>query len=397
MLARRDLERVLRSLIADEIGRARGRAVAPAELFSWADDATLDEDGVGVDSVDKLSLVQRVNEFFHLHEVGSEDHLVLENRLSRWVDIVAETLAARHERVTFRTSGSTGAPRPVTLEIARLHAELDAFDDEMIRADRVVAWTPPHHIYGFLFAALLPSRRGAPVVDARAKAPSFFGRAEPGDLQVATPFVWRRLFEAAPEGGQGAVGLASGAPSTDETWAAARASGLSDFIEIYGSTETAGVGFRRSGAAPFELLPIWVRGGRDVDGDALLFADRPDVVVAAPDRLVFDADGDFRVEGRRDRAVQVAGVNVSLDATLAALLAHPLVKDAAVRQNAADPDGRLKAFIVPAEPLDDVDRAAAELRARVAERLAAPARPTSFTFGAALPRNPGGKLTDWAV
>lgn len=395
MLTRPDLERVLRSLIADEIGRARGRAVTPAEFSRWPGDVTIDEDGVGVDSVDKLSIIQRVNEFFHLHEIGSEDYLVVDNSLDRWTEIVAETLERKSERFTFRTSGSTGAPRAVTLDRARLEAELDAFEPEIGPMARVVAWTPPHHIFGFLFGALLPSRHGAPVVDARLKAPSFFGRAGKDDLHVATPFIWRRLFQATLEGGDGAVGLCSGAPCPAETWRDARASGLLDFIEIYGATETGGVGFRRDDADPFELLPTWRRRDDDVDGDALAFADRPEAIVEAPDLLEFEDAARFRVTGRRDKAVQIAGVNVSLEETRAALLDHPMVKDAAVRQNTADPDGRLKAFVVMTQPIDSADRAAGELRKLVQERLNAPARPTHFTFGDDLPRNPGGKLADW--
>ena len=394
--ARSDLERVLRSLIADEIGRARQRAVAPAELLSWPDKITLDEDGVGVDSLEKLALVQRVNEFFHLHEVGSEDYLVMKPRLDAWVDIVAQTLEMKFERVTFRTSGSTGAPRPVTLDVPRLEAELMALDPLLGGVNRVVAWTPPHHIFGFLFGVLTPSRREVATVDGRGKAPSFFGRAEAGDLHVATPFLWRRLLEAAPMGGAGAAGLVSGAPCPADVWRGARASGLERFIEIYGATETSGVGVRCDDADAFELLPTWRRAEEDQDGDMLVWADAPERRDAAQDHLTFEDATRFRVAGRRDRAVQVAGVNVSLDETRAALLSHPIVKDAAVRQNETDPDGRLKAFIVLTEPMP-LDDASGALKAMFRERLAAPARPAHMTFGDALPLNPGGKLADWPV
>lgn len=386
-------------MIADGVGRSRKRAVSPAEFLNWPDDITLDEDGVGVDSVDRLSLVQRMNEFFHLHEVGTEDYLVLERRLDAWVGVIADTLAQRFERVTFRTSGSTGAPAPVTVELARLQAELDALAAELgapfERIERVVAWTPPQHIFGFIFSVLLPARRGAAVVDGRAKAPSFFGRAASGDLHVATPFLWRELLDAAPAGGAGAFGVSSGAACPSDVWRAAGRSRLDLFFEVYGATETAGVGLRRSEDAPFALMPTWRRAPSDADGDQLAFADQPDRRVSAPDILAFETDATFRVLQRRDRVVQVAGVNVSLEHTRAVLLAHPKVRDAAVRQDASDADGRLKAFVVWTEPLASTDDAAAALLALMRERLDAPARAAHITFGDALPRTPGGKPADW--
>lgn len=38
-----------------------------------------------------------------------------------------------------------------------------------------------------------------------------------------------------------------------------------------------------------------------------------------------------------------------------------------------------------------------ELTAWIAERLPAPERPSAYSFGAALPRQASGKLTDWII
>lgn len=393
-LRRSDHLRVLVALIADEIGRAQSRAVDPSEFLRWDESTKLDESGVGADSLVKLDLVERVNEFYNLHEIGSEDYLVIAPTLGEWIDVIEETLRRGVRCVSLRTSGSTSEPKLIDIPWAELHQELDAFDAVLGDARRVLAWTPPHHLYGFLFAALYPARRDIPLIDGRGLAPSALRRCGPGDLVVATPFLWRRLLApvrlAAPDG---VLGLCSGAPCEAEIW---RGFAHSDarLVEIYGSTETGGLGWRDDGAAAFQMLGHWRREATDSDGDALRRDGRA-APEPAPDHLVFDSDGRFRPAGRRDHVVQVGGVNVSPALTVEALEAHPLVAEAAVRVDESHPDKRLKAFIVPlgSLPPDALERIESDLRAR----LAAPARPASLTAGPRLPRNAMGKLADWAV
>ncbi|MEL6977980.1 MAG: 4-coumarate--CoA ligase [Pseudomonadota bacterium] len=402
ILRREDHLRLLGSLIAEEMGRARKGAVPPHAPLAWTEATTLDETGIGADSLDKLSLVERVNEFYNLHRIGSEDFLVIAQSLGEWIDIVEETLRRGVSHLTFRTSGSTGEPRRIDIPWAETAQELEALDPILGPIERICAWAPPHHLYGFLFSALLPARRGVAVADHRASAPSALRKAQAGDLIVATPFHWARLLDAAGEARDvGAIGLTSGAPCPAALWRAASASPLSRMIELYGSTETGGVGWREAGDAPFQLLAHWRRahaegaeGAKDAE-DALIRAGRG-AAEAPPDHLRFDAEDRFTPAGRRDRMVQVGGVNVCLERTRAAILAHPLIADAAVRPDVSDPDRRLKAFIVPvAAPL--APGALGDLEAHLRRRLEPPARPASFTTGAALPRNDSGKAEDWEI
>lgn len=395
LLRRSDLTRVVMSIMADEIGRARGRAVALAEWSRWRDDSPMNEDGVGVDSLDRIALATRLNEFFHLHETGAEDYLLLEPDLGGWVRIIEFALGQRATSLSVRSSGSTGACAAHAHAWARLASELDAFDAILGSAQRVVSFAPPHHLFGFLFGAFLPSRRDLPVVDGRlrfASAPRWF---EPGDLVVATPFVWRAILKHGGASPSSVTGLASGAPCGPDVWSLAREAGLSRLIEIYGATETAGVGWRESGEAPFALLPIWRPCG---DGGLIAIGEEPgpSAAVTPPDHLDFHDDRLFEVLGRRDKVVQIAGVNVSIADVVAHLRAHAFVAEAAVRPASGDADARLKAFVVPSPvaPLDPTELDAA-LRAHAASHLAPCARPASITFGSALPRNDMGKLQDW--
>lgn len=395
-LARDALSRVLVGLIADEIGRSRKRSLAPSDWAHWTPETTIDEDGVGVDSLGRLDLVARVNEFFHLHEVGSEDYLLTHRSLGEWVDIVDATLSRQFQRLTFQTSGSTGAPKRVTHLVADLEAEIAAFGDILGPVARVIGCPPAHHLYGFLFTVLAPARFGARCWDARAAAPSLLGRAQAGDLVVATPHQWALMLRA--QRGQavadGVIGVSSGAPTPSEIWRGAAEIGLARLVEVFGATETAGLGWRAAGDAPFALLPTW----RKVNADQLARLSAPDAPIAAPDHVDWLSDNQFRPGGRRDDAVQIGGVNIFPNKVARALAEHPMVRDCAVRPDGPGAEARLKAFVVLTEPLSGPEAEATMLRAlheHCQARMSAPEQPTSFRFGLSLPRNDMGKMTDW--
>ena len=117
---------------------------------------------------------------------------------------------------------------------------------------------------------------------------------------------------------------------------------------------------------------------------------------SAPDHLDWIDGNRFLPVGRIDEAVQVGGVNVFPLSIAACLKRHPDVLDAAVRLMRGDEGNRLKAFIVPR-----ADVTAAELQARldgwIQNKLTSAQHPKSFSFGAQLPRDANGKLSDWII
>ncbi len=397
------LGRLLRALTAEELGLQRGRAVPAADASAWPDTATVDEEagGLGVDSLARLAIVERVNQFFGLHETGAEDYLLVRRSLGEWAEIVAASfrppLRDAWTAVTFQSSGSTGAPKAITHAMAALDEEVAVWAGLFSSARRILACAPPHHIYGFLFTVMLPERLGAELVDARAWPPSAVARrAAAGDVIVATPFVWAHMLSGGARFASGVEGVSSGAPTPPELAAAVRDAGLAQLTEVYGSSETAGVGWRCDPQAPFTLMEYWRRDGTDG-----LIRSRPDSECATPtpDHLAWEGDRHFRPLKRRDGAVQIGGVNVFPDQVRAVLCDHPDVTAAAVRVDEAGRGAgraRLKAFVVWRDGASP-DDAAASLDAHCAARLPAPARPASYRFGSALPVNAMGKPCDWSV
>lgn len=163
--------------------------------------------------------------------------------------------------------------------------------------------------------------------------------------------------------------------------------GLADAIEIYGSTETSGIGARNAGDAAYTLLPWWDRVGD-------ILARRDGQPIALPDEIEWSGPRLLNPIRRKDGQVQVGGTNVSPQKVASVLCAHPAVAQSRVRLMAPHEGDRLKAFIVPGRAGDDPTD---ELVVWCASRLAPMERPKVFTLGAQLPVNSVGKDIDWNI
>jgi hypothetical protein len=185
---------------------------------------------------------------------------------------------------------------------------------------------------------------------------------EAGDWLIGHPGLWKRVWELPA----GVTAVNSGG-----TTAAPPAGGR--WLDVYGSTETAGIGWRESAERPFELFPYW-----------------PDCMngVTAPDRLEWVTEREFFLGGRVDGRVQVSGMNVDLAAIERTLARCEGVRQVAVRLRPPALGGRLKAFIV-GDVIEEAVRQYADLH------LPSWERPAQYTFGPSLPLTGAGKPKDW--
>ncbi|WP_207224878.1 4-coumarate--CoA ligase [Sphaerotilus mobilis] len=391
------MHRVVTDLIADEVSRLRPGG-SPLRALPWPPDVALHEGGLGLDSLERLSVATALSEALHLHESGVEDLLLAREHVGDWVDLAASGLAAFDARLTFRTSGSSGDVKPCTHTLASLQQEVDHLATLTAGARRVLAAVPAHHIYGFLFSVLLPARLACEaVIDVRRLTPQALARhLQPGDLLVSHPAHWALVARHAARLPPGVHGITSTAPCPDDVADSLLAQGLARLTQVYGSSETAGIGTRRDASAPYQLMPHWSRDDAD---DTRLLRTAPDGTVGIhtlQDHLAWQGAREFRVVGRLDEAVQVGGSNVYPAQVRQVLLGCPQVADAAVRPMAPAEGSRLKAFIVPA-PGADLDVLRSRLWAWADAHLRAPARPKSYRFGARLPLQAMGKPADWPL
>ncbi|UUX94477.1 4-coumarate--CoA ligase [Aquabacterium sp. J223] len=390
------LARVVGDLVRDEVGALRPGLPA-LSAGPWAPTLRLDEDGLGLDSLERLSVAGALTEALHLHESGLEDLLLAQQDVGGWLQLVRRALAVADAQLSFRTSGSTGPRKPCTHRLADLQQEVAHTAGLLGAVNRVVSAVPSHHIYGFLFTVLLPQALGGvPVVDGRALTPQGFAKTlRPGDLVVSHPAHWALLSRHGAAFAAGVVGVSSTAPCPDALATSLLEQGLSRLLQVYGSSETAGIGWRDAPGAPFRLMPFWSPGA---DGGSLhrRHADGGTSPVALQDRLHWTAVDRFELRGRHDAAVQVAGHNVFPEQVRAVLCRHPEVADAAVRLMTPEEGGRLKAFVVPSAGAQP-DGLAERLLRWAAAHLPAPAQPRACRIGTALPVNAQGKACDWPV
>ncbi len=129
------------------------------------------EDDLGFDSLEKLRLAASVNEMFHLHEVGCEDSLLTDATFGAWIDRVEAAWHSGVASVTFTTSGTTGRPKRCSHDAVHLRTEIAFLADLFRDRQRIVSLVPTHHVYGFLFCALLPDALAIQHLDATLFSP----------------------------------------------------------------------------------------------------------------------------------------------------------------------------------------------------------------------------------
>lgn len=222
------------------------------------------------------------------------------------------------------TSGSTGEPAAIRKSLRQLDAEVDALEavfGTLAGDDAVVHGTVSHqHIYGLLFRILWPlsSRRAfAPKRIAYNEQLTTLGPSP--IVLVASPAHLKRLPDTQdwqPLASRLRVVFSSGGPlPVDAALVVKRLWGQAA-IEVFGSTETGGIAWRRGDGsrAPWRPLP----GVEWRVQDGLLDVRSPHLPSSTwwstSDRAHDAGDGRFELLGRADRIVKLEERRISLDA-----------------------------------------------------------------------------------
>lgn len=377
--------RVLRSLIAHELGRSRRLDGFQLGSEAWAVDTTIGvrpdgDEGLSLDadSLELISLATAVTHSFQLQLIGLEDYLLRYRTLGQWVEVVQASRGKGGTATGFQTSGSTGTPRQVVHSWHELEQEV-AFFKALIPGLtgftplRLLVPVPCHHIYGFLFGVMLAESMKLPVVSGpQAWAEMMRGGFKSGDLVVGHPFFWQQVAKGTVQLPPEVAGLTSTGPCDNDTAQTLERMGLAALIQIYGSTETAGIGWRVNADAYFELLPRWQRAP---DGAGLAESDSG-TLHPLPDSVDWMDERRLLPVARRDRAVQVGGTNVYPERVSWHLQQVDFVGTASVELV----DGRLEARIEAVTHSLSQDQMREHLRHWCARHLSSPERPAVFEF-----------------
>lgn len=238
--------------------------------------------------------------------------------------------------VTLTTSGSTGAHQSMAKTGAQLvgEGELVGKAFGLRPGDRVLSTVPPHHIYGLLWGVLMPLRSGAAMLrEGPLHAEAVVGEIERHRVThlVSVP-AHLAAVAAADRAPAGVVAFSSGAPLPSATGRALQERHGWRVVEVYGSTETGGIGSREPGQ---ELWTPFPDATVSADPEGVLLVDSPRLDPGAPrpyrlaDRIELREGGRFALLGRVDGVVKVAGKRVALREVEERLLAVPGVRDAA--------------------------------------------------------------------
>jgi long-chain acyl-CoA synthetase len=293
-------------------------------------------DDLGADSIELVDLAAVLFDHTHAEQSGLLNAQRLDAQFGTWLKLAQDCLARGCDDVVFYSSGSTGEPKRITHTSAALQREVSAFAAQLTpRPDRVLSAVATHHIYGFLFGILLPQQWGCERRNVMALAPqAALLQTLPGDVIVAHPSWWDLALRGAFSIAAPVIGLSSTERCDEALFTRAKSRGMARLIDIYGSSETAGIGWR------------------DAAGNYQLMAHLETLPANAPDQLQQHGARRFSLGQRRDRVVQVAGSKVALDQVEATLLQFAGVQTASATLSTSKP-ARIAAVISGASLHDD--------------------------------------------
>jgi acetyl-CoA synthetase len=143
---------------------------------------------------------------------------------------------------------------------------------------------------------------------------------------------------------------------------------------------------------PSMLRTIWGDDQRYVDTYFSKWKDRPDLYFPG-DGARRDEDGFYWLLGRVDDVLNVAGHRIGTMEVESALVEHPSVAEAAVVGKTHEIKGQaIAAFVSLREGFHASSSLRDELRAFVAQKIGALARPDDILFAADLPKTRSGKI-----
>ncbi|WP_157956830.1 AMP-binding protein [Salinicola aestuarinus] len=252
------------------------------------------------------------------------------DRDPQWTDRPLSEVA-----VTLFTSGSTGAPQRLVKTFAQLDAELATQAELWPQAGcRVISQVSHQHIYGLFFALMRPLCEDATLVADTCRYPETLNAwldacardTKPAVVISAPPALSRLPESLAWQPGARSLRhvYSSGAPLARADSDRARALLATPIHEVYGSSETGGIGWRiqQQGEAWTPLPGVHI----ECDEAQRLWLDSPHIATAGwqrqADRIQRLPDSnDFLLLGRADPVTKIGGKRLSLTAMDQAIVA----------------------------------------------------------------------------
>lgn len=256
------------------------------------------------------------------------------------VDLRWNAIDARKTVLYLYTSGSTGKPKAVRHTLYEMELDYDfvmSMWGKEFHKRILISSVNPHHIFGFLFAALRPVTICVPFRRERIVQPEELQSQTDSPVTfISTPAFLKRCVED-PDlaGGAGLkdplVIVSGGALQPEEAGEAEKVLG-SWPIELYGSTETSGIAWRQTNKS-LEWSPFFDVGFRKGEDGCLILnspfiEDKRDFVTS--DLVEIRPDGHFLLLGRKDSVVKIEEKRISLTEVEGRIMELGIAKDCTV-------------------------------------------------------------------
>ncbi|WP_192980250.1 acyl-CoA synthetase family protein [Pseudomonas sp. EggHat1] len=269
----------------------------------------------------------------------------LSAQIDLWLDDLSELdaeplpgarLLPEHCRLTLCTSGSSGEPKLIDKSLAQLANEVEALErlwGQNLGQASILGSVACQHIYGLLFRLLWPLCAGRPLYRRAVPFPEDLQRIslDQGDFAwIASPALLKRMGDNLDWSALSRVKqvFSSGGALPGEA-----AESLHERLgqwptEIYGSSETGGIGWRQGDTAwqPFPGVEL------SLDETGALRIASPYLpaghIEQSADAAEIGTDGRFVLRGRLDRIVKLEEKRISLPMLEQALVSHDWVTDA---------------------------------------------------------------------
>lgn len=316
--------------------------------------------------------------------------------------------------LVLHTSGSSGAPEAFTKPFHCLEAEVRTLHGTFAgnTTRHVLATVPAHHIYGLLFRILWPLAAGWTFERGMLRYPEELPHAlaahEKAHL-VSSPAFLKRAVEVLDWNAAHALKgiFSSGGPLSPDVAAVYNTRLPRPLYEVYGSTETGGIGYRavKDAANPPRWTPlsgVALSLGRE-NRLAVTSPHIPEGMFQTEDVAELFEDGAFLLKGRADRIVKIEEKRISLTEIEKRLTALSEVKEARCIPLAGSTRLSLGVAAVLSEEGWEKLRAGGKpaftkgLREYLSGHLPPASLPRKWRFVSALPENAQGKVTEDAL
>jgi long-chain acyl-CoA synthetase len=339
-------------------------AVYQKEGADWKDD-------IGLDSIEIMQLAAHVNSFFALFEMNDPPYLLSFTKVDDWVEQVYDAKQKVDDCLSFYSSGTSGQAKVTRHRTNFLQREVEWLASHFKNITQIIPYVPSYTIYGFLFTVCLPHQLNIPLLY---PSETDWQTISPNTLIVATPFHWQLLSESLPNKTPFCYGVSAAAPLYNGLFENLIQKNIK-LTEIYGATETGGVGYRENPQQPFSLFPYWEL---IEENEGPILNDKEDrQLYQLMDNIRLINNRQFTLSGRKDKQVNIAGILVNPEEVRSVILQITGIQECRISAKAMDGEIVLQASIIL-----DIDSEAERTRIKnqIRELLAAHERPGIVYF-----------------